>query len=112
MNTWGIKVTIFNKKSEKVLKEENREELYRYIWGILKNKKCILYQINGIDDHIHIATHIHPTIALSNLVKDIKIGSSLWIKENNIFPNFVSWQKGYGGFTYSIKEKRQSNWLY
>ncbi len=71
----------------------------------MQNKKCILYQINGIDDHIHIATHIHPTIALSNLVKDIKIGSSLWIKENNIFRNFVSWQKGYGGFTYSIKEK-------
>ncbi len=98
-------IVFSTKNREKVLKEENREELYRYLWGILKNKKCILYQINGIDDHIHIATHIHPTIALSNLVKDIKIGSSLWIKENNIFPNFVSWQEGYGGFTYSIKEK-------
>ncbi len=98
-------IVFSTKNREKVLKEENREELYRYIWGILKNKKCILYQINGIGDHIHIATHIHPTIALSNLVKDIQIGSSLWIKESNIFPNFVSWQEGYGGFTYSIKEK-------
>ena len=97
---------IFSTKDrEKTLLQVNREDLFRYIRGILKNKKCILYQINGISDHIHIATHLHPTISLSSLVKDIKVSSSLWIKENHIFPDFNSWQEGYGGFTYSIKEK-------
>ncbi|MBN2236287.1 MAG: transposase, partial [Bacteroidales bacterium] len=41
------------KEREKSLVEENREQLFRYIWGILKNKKCVLYQINGTVDHIH-----------------------------------------------------------
>ena len=65
----------------------------------------MLYQINGVEDHLHIATHIHPSISLSSLVKDIKVASSLWIKKNQIFPNFTAWQDGYGSFTYSIKEK-------
>jgi len=65
----------------------------------------MLYQINGVADHIHIATHLHPTISLSSLVKDVKVSTSLWIKEKHIFPNFNSWQEGYGGFTYSIKDK-------
>ncbi len=98
-------IVFSTKKREKALIKENREKLYRYIWGILKNKKCILYRINGVEDHLHIATHIHPTIAVSSLVKDIKVSSSVWIKEQGLFPAFKAWQEGYGAFTYSIKEK-------
>ena len=98
-------IVFSTKNREKTLIKEHQEKLYRYIWGILKNKKCVLYQINGIEDHLHIATHIHPTVAVSSLVKDIKVASSVWIKEQNIFPNFIAWQEGYGAFTYSIKEK-------
>jgi len=98
-------IVFSTKNREKILIKEHREKLFRYIWGILKNKKCVLYQINGIEDHIHIATHIHPTIAVSSLVKDIKIASSVWIKEQDIFPDFTGWQVGYGAFTYSFKEK-------
>jgi len=98
-------IVFTTKDRNEVLIENNREKLFRFIWGILKNKNCVLYQINGVEDHLHIATHLHPTIALSSLVKDIKVASSLWIKENQLFPGFTSWQEGYGGFTYSIKEK-------
>jgi hypothetical protein len=49
--------------------------------------------------------HLHQSTALASLVKDIKIASSMYIKANNLFPNFVSWQEGYGAFTYSIKDK-------
>lgn len=83
----------------------NREELYKYIWGILINKNCHLYRIGGITDHIHILTHIHPSISLASLVKDIKLASSNHIKSLNLFPDFDGWQNGYGGFTYSFKEK-------
>jgi len=79
--------------------------LYRYIWGILKNKKCTLYQINGTENHLHIVTHVHPTVAVSSLVKDIKVSSSGWIKEQGVFPKFVSWQEGYGAFTYHKNQK-------
>ena len=81
------------------------EKLYRYIWGVLKNKKCTLYQINGTKNHLHIVTHVHPTIAISSLIKDIKVSSSSWIKEEKTFPNFTSWQEGYGAFTYHVKQK-------
>ncbi len=82
--------------------KENRDELYRYISGIIGNKKCIVYKINGVDDHIHILTDLHPAITLADLVKDIKIASSKYIKEKNLFPDFKGWQSGYGAFTYSI----------
>ena len=94
------------KYRHKVLIKHDREKLFRYINGILHRKKCVLYAINGVEDHLHIATHVHPTIAVSNLIKDIKIASSLWIKKNRYFPGFKEWQIGYGAFTYSIKAKR------
>ncbi len=98
-------IVFSTKYRNKVLLKDNREKLYRFIWGILKKKNCILYQINGVEDHIHIITHIHPTISLSSLVKDIKVSSSKWIKEGEVFPKFIAWQKGYGAFTYSIEAK-------
>lgn len=95
------------KNGEAVLIKENREKLFRYIWGILKKKNCVLYQVNGVEDHIHIATHVHPSLSISLLVKDIKVSSSIWIKEQGIFPGFINWQHGYGAFTYSIKDKEK-----
>ena len=79
--------------------------LYRYIWGIIKNKNCHLYRINGVADHIHIATHLHPSIALADFIKDIKVASSVWIKKDNVFPEFDKWQSGYAAFTYYIDSK-------
>lgn len=97
---------VFSTKHRKPgLTKENRPALFKYIWGLLKNKKCHLYRINGVDDHIHIITHIHPTIAPAFLVKDIKIASSGYIKENDLFPDFEDWQDGYAAITYSWKEK-------
>jgi REP element-mobilizing transposase RayT len=93
------------KNNEQIMIESGQEALYKYIWGILKNKKCHLYRINGVQDHIHIVTHIHPTIALSFLIKDIKIASSEYINSEGIFPNFNGWQDGYGAFTYAISAK-------
>lgn len=88
-----------------VLKSGRREDLFKYIWGILKRRNCHLYRINGIDDHLHLLVSIHPAINLAGLVKDIKTGSSKWIKQKNVFTDFVGWQEGYGAFTHSIKEK-------
>ena len=75
------------------------------MWGTLSTKKCHLYRINGVEDHIHILSSLHPSVALSELVKDIKVSSSLFIKKQKLFLDFDGWQEGYGGFTYSIKEK-------
>ncbi|MES2381111.1 MAG: IS200/IS605 family transposase [Bacteroidota bacterium] len=87
------------------LNRENQQELYQYISGVLKNKNCHLYQIGGVTDHIHILTHLHPSVSLAALVKDIKLSSSELIKTNNIFSDFAGWQEGYGAFTYTIEAK-------
>ena len=87
------------------LSSDNRQQLFEYIAGILKNKNCFVYQIGGVADHIHIITHLHPSVALSSLVKDIKLASSDYIKTNKLFPKFTGWQEGYGAFTYSIDAK-------
>ena len=87
------------------LSKPNRDELYKYISGILKSKKCHLYRINGIEDHIHIVCSVHPSVSVSSLVKDIKVSSTLYIKQNGLFQNFAGWQEGYSALTYCIKEK-------
>ena len=97
---------VFSTKNRKpVLTLDQRPELFAYIWGVLKNKQCHLYRINGVEDHLHILTSLHPTLALANLVKDIKVSSTTWVKENHLFPNFSNWQDGYGAFTNSWTEK-------
>lgn len=97
---------VFSPKDRgRTLAKHNREELFKYINGILKNKKCHLYQINGVEDHLHIVTHLHPSVSLASLVKDIKLASSDYIKRKGLFANFDGWQEGYSAFTYSIKEK-------
>lgn len=93
------------KHREPVLVTEHRTDLYKYIWGILKNKNCHLYQIGGVDDHLHILTHLHPSVALADVVKDIKLACTDYIKSHHLFPLFAGWQDGYGAFTYSIEAK-------
>ena len=97
---------VFGTKYRKpTIVEEHCEELYKYIWGVVKNNKCKLYRINGVEDHIHIFSDLHPTVALADYVKKIKIASSIWMKESGKFPDFEGWQVGYGAFTYSEREK-------
>lgn len=98
-------IVFSTKNRDRTLTLDKRPELYEYIWGIIKNKSCRLYRINGIDDHLHIATHLHPTVALAPLVKDVKLASSAYIKEKGLFKNFNGWQDGYAAFTYSFKDK-------
>jgi len=80
--------------------KEIRQPIFKFIYGILKNKKCHVYRINGVEDHLHILLDIHPTIALSNLVKDLKLGTTDFIKNENLITDFSGWQIGYGAFSY------------
>jgi REP element-mobilizing transposase RayT len=60
-----------------------------------------------VEDHLHILTHVHPNIAVSSLIKDIKLASVDFIKREEIFPEFKGWQDGYAAFTESIKAKER-----
>ena len=98
---------IFSTKNrEKTITNEHEEELYKYIWGIIQKRGCKLYRIGGIEDHLHIFSDLHPSVSLADYIKDIKLGSGNWMKNNKLFPNFKGWQDGYGAFTYNIAEKQ------
>jgi putative transposase len=98
-------IVFATKYREPTIPNDHCEELYKYIWGVTKNTKCKLYRINGIEDHIHILSDLHPSVPLSDYVRDIKVASSSWMKGHLKFPDFKGWQAGYGAFTYSIREK-------
>ena len=79
-------------------------ELYAYITGIIKNKNSHLYRINGVENHLHILTDMHPSIAPADFMREVKASSSLWMKNSMLFPSFIGWEEGYGSFTCSYKD--------
>ncbi len=60
--------------------------------------------MNGVCNHIHMLIDLNPTIALSNLVRDMKRASSIWLKENPAFPEFTDWADGYFAASVSMSE--------
>ena len=85
---------------------EASEELYRYIAGVIVGKQSTPYAINGIENHIHILVHLHPSVCLADLVRDIKLASSNWIKLHaDAFPNYQGWGKEYGAFSYAMRNR-------
>ena len=44
-----------------------------------------MYRINGVADHIHIMSDLHPSVSLADYIKNIKVASSLWMKESSCF---------------------------
>jgi REP element-mobilizing transposase RayT len=93
--------------SERVLTIEYTSRLYEYISGIIKNKNCYLYQINGTEDHIHLLSDLHPSLALADYIREIKTSSSIWLKSQKTFPKFKGWADGYAGVTCSYSEKNR-----
>ena len=77
------------------------QRLYQYIAGIIQNHGHKLLVINGMPDHIHILLGMRPIESLSDLMRDVKGDSSLWINSNKLVMGKFSWQEGYGAFSYS-----------
>lgn len=84
-----------------VIREINREELEKYICGIISNNKCKPLAIYCNPDHSHILLGLHPTIAVSDLTRDIKSSSSKFINNKKWVMGKFAWQDGFGSFTYS-----------
>lgn len=76
------------------------EEMYKYITAVVQNDKHKMLAINGMPDHIHIFVGLHPAIAISDLVQDVKRASNIWITDKGFLNGKFSWQDGYGAFSY------------
>src|SRR6266446_6294471 len=85
---------------ESLIRGEFKEELYKYITGIVRNNGSKLISINGMPDHIHILIGWKPSTPLPDLVRDIKSDSSNFVNENKWVHGRFNWQEGYGAFSY------------
>ncbi len=101
-----IHVVFATKRRERTIRSENKERLYSYISGLLRNKNCFVYAINGVEDHLHLLFDLHPTVALSSLIKELKISTNQWVKDTWIFPDFCGWCNGYYAGSISPSHKK------
>ena len=89
------------KGRENLLQKPWREDVFKYMTGIIKEKGQKPIIINGVSDHVHIFVGLKPSMNISELVRDIKNNSSKFINEQRYLNKKFSWQEGYGAFSYA-----------
>ena len=99
-----IQIVFAVKGRANVIQESWSEELYKYIAGIIKGKNQKSIIVNGYKNHIHILVGLKPSIAISDLVRDIKNNSSKFVNEKKFIVGKFMWQEGYGAFSYNQKQ--------
>jgi REP element-mobilizing transposase RayT len=96
-----IQVVFAVKHRENLIHKSWREELHKYISGIITEKQHKSIIVNGVADHVHCFIGLKPSMAISDLVRDIKNNSSKFINERGFVKGKFHWQEGYGVFSYS-----------
>ncbi len=93
--------TVFSTKDRRpfLRNKSLRDELHRYLGGILMNHDCQPLIVGGVEDHVHILSTLSRTCEAAEMVKDIKRGSSLWLKTKGPSLHDFAWQNGYGIFS-------------
>jgi len=99
-----IQIVFAVKGRENLINKEWKDELCKYISGIIKGKDQKPIIVNGVSDHIHVFVGLRPSMALSDLVRDIKNNSSNFINAKGWVKGKFSWQAGYGAFSYSHRQ--------
>jgi REP element-mobilizing transposase RayT len=89
------------KGRENLISKIHREELHKYITGIVQNRGQKMLSIFCMPDHVHLLVGIKPSIAISDLVRDLKAGSSNFINQQHWVKGKFNWQEGFGAFSYS-----------
>ena len=89
------------KGRQNLLRSEHKEELHKYVTGIVRNNKQKLIRINSVRDHVHTLIGLKPDMALSDLVRDLKANSSRFINDNKWVEGKFNWQEGFSAFSYS-----------
>jgi len=94
-----IHVVFSTKNRDDLIAPEFEKELFAYIGGVLRKHNSVLIAANGTENHVHLLISQSKNISLSDLLRELKKASSLWIKtKNSVFKNF-QWQAGFGAFS-------------
>ncbi len=96
-----IQVVFAVKGRENLISKIWKDELHRYIAGIVKAKDQKPIIVNGVADHIHAFIGLRPSMSIAEVVREMKNNSSNFINENKLVHGKFSWQEGYGAFSYS-----------
>jgi REP element-mobilizing transposase RayT len=96
-----IQIVFAVESRQNIIDPKHNDELQKYITGIVTAQKQKLIAINNMPDHVHILIGQRPNSALSELVGDIKSGSTNFISRNKWVRGRFSWQEGFGAFSYS-----------
>jgi REP element-mobilizing transposase RayT len=82
-----------------------RDGLFTYVRGVLETRSCLCLAVNGMDEHVHVLSRVHPSVPVADLVRDLKAGASGWVHRTH--PDLVAfaWQTGYGAFAVSQSMK-------
>ncbi len=108
-----IQIVFAVKGREYVIHKAWKNELHKYISGIItgKGQKSII--VNGMPDHIHAFVGLKPSMCVSDLVRDVKNNSSKFINDRKLVKGRFSWQEGYGAFSYGHSQiERVYNYIF
>ncbi|RZS94746.1 IS200/IS605 family transposase [Cecembia calidifontis] len=97
-----IQVVFAVKNRACLIRPEWKDDLFRYMTGIIQKREHKLLAINGVSDHVHILIGLRPSQSISDLMKETKIGSMNFINDSGFIKSKFSWQDGYGAFSYSM----------
>lgn len=89
------------KGRQRLIFPDRKEELQKYITGIVRNQGQKLIAIHCMPDHSHILIGLRPSKCLSDLVREIKTGSADHINKNSWVREHFAWQEGFGAFSYA-----------
>ena len=99
-----IQVVFAVKGRDNLLLKPWREEVFKYMAGIINEKGQKSIIVNGVTDHVHVFVGLKPSVALADLVREVKNNSSNFINKKRFVQGRFSWQEGYGAFSYSYSQ--------
>ncbi len=89
------------KQRQSLIPKEHKEELHKYITGLVQNRKAKMLAIHCMPDHTHLFVGFKPVVLISDFIKEIKVESNEFINAKNWTKGKFNWQEGYGVFSYS-----------
>lgn len=84
-----------------LITDELKPQLHTYMGGTVRGLGGIAFEINGMNDHVHLLVKVPPTVKFSDFLRDLKASSSKWVNKNSILKTKFAWQRRYGAFTVS-----------
>ena len=94
-------VIIVVKHRDGLLQKPWRDELFKYMSGTIRSKNQKPIIVNGVEDHVHLFIGMRPSMAISNLIRDVKNNASNYINKHKLVKGRFSWQEGFAAFSYA-----------